>query len=57
MQTLNEELNPEVAPQFPAALRYTIEAANAEEGTIRKQWTSSIEHNAIHGSDDDTARF
>ena len=32
--------------------------ANAEEGTIRKKWASSIEHNAIHGSDaDDTARF
>ena len=31
---------------------------NAEEGTIRKRWASSIEHNAIHGSDaDDTARF
>ena len=31
--------------------------ANAEEGTIRKKWASSIEHNAIHGSDaDDTAR-
>jgi nucleoside-diphosphate kinase len=32
--------------------------ANAEAGTIRKKWASSIEHNAIHGSDaDDTARF
>ena len=32
--------------------------ANAKEGTIRKKWGSSIEHNAIHGSDaDDTARF
>jgi nucleoside-diphosphate kinase len=32
--------------------------ANAEEGTIRKKWASSMEHNAIHGSDaDDTARF
>jgi nucleoside-diphosphate kinase len=31
---------------------------NAEEGTIRKKWGSSIEHNAIHGSDaDETARF
>ena len=29
-----------------------------EEGTIRKKWASSIEHNAIHGSDaEDTARF
>jgi nucleoside-diphosphate kinase len=32
--------------------------ANAEEGTIRKKWASSIENNAIHGSDaEDTARF
>jgi nucleoside-diphosphate kinase len=32
--------------------------ANAEDGTIRKKWASSIEHNAIHGSDaEDTARF
>ena len=32
--------------------------ANAEEGTIRKKWGTSIDHNAIHGSDaDDTARF
>jgi nucleoside-diphosphate kinase len=32
--------------------------ANAEDGTIRKKWASSIEHNAIHGSDaDETARF
>ena len=32
--------------------------ASAEEGTIRKKWASSIEHNAVHGSDaDDTARF
>ncbi len=32
--------------------------ASAEEGTIRKKWASSIEHNAIHGSDaEDTARF
>lgn len=32
--------------------------ANAEEGTIRKKWASSIEHNAIHGSDaEETARF
>ncbi len=31
---------------------------NAKEGTIRKKWATSIEHNAIHGSDgDDTARF
>jgi nucleoside-diphosphate kinase len=32
--------------------------ANAEEGTIRKKWASTIEFNAIHGSDaDETARF
>jgi nucleoside-diphosphate kinase len=32
--------------------------ANAEEGTIRKKWASSVEYNAIHGSDaEDTARF
>jgi nucleoside-diphosphate kinase len=32
--------------------------ANAEEGTIRKKWAASIEHNAIHGSDaEETARF
>jgi nucleoside-diphosphate kinase len=32
--------------------------AKAAKGTIRKKWASSIERNAIHGSDaDDTARF
>ncbi|HLH10035.1 MAG TPA: nucleoside-diphosphate kinase [Terriglobales bacterium] len=32
--------------------------ANAAEGTIRKKWASSIEKNAVHGSDaEDTARF
>ena len=32
--------------------------ANAETGTIRKKWASSIEHNAVHGSDaEETARF
>jgi nucleoside-diphosphate kinase len=32
--------------------------ANAAEGTVRKKWASSIEANAVHGSDaDDTARF
>jgi nucleoside-diphosphate kinase len=36
----------------------TTNPANAAEGTIRKKWASSIERNAIHGSDaDDTARF
>ena len=32
--------------------------ANAEEGTIRKKFATSIEENAIHGSDaEDTAAF
>jgi len=32
--------------------------AKADEGTIRKRWASSIEKNAVHGSDaQDTARF
>jgi nucleoside-diphosphate kinase len=32
--------------------------ANADEGTIRKEFASSIEENAIHGSDaEDTATF
>ena len=32
--------------------------ANAEEGTIRKQFAGSIQENAIHGSDaEDTAAF
>ena len=32
--------------------------ANAEEGTIRKKFAESLEHNAIHGSDaTDTAAF
>jgi nucleoside-diphosphate kinase len=32
--------------------------AKAEEGTIRKKWATSIEQNAVHGSDaEDTARF
>jgi len=31
--------------------------ANAEAGTIRKKWASSIEANAVHGSDaEDTAK-
>ena len=44
-----------------ADLRHLMGAtnpANAEEGTIRRKWATSIEYNAIHGSDaDDTARF
>jgi nucleoside-diphosphate kinase len=44
-----------------ADLRQVMGATNpaqAAEGTIRKKWASSIEHNAIHGSDaDETARF
>ena len=40
------------------ALMGATNPAKAEEGTIRKKWASSIEHNAIHGSDaEDTARF
>jgi nucleoside-diphosphate kinase len=32
--------------------------AKAPEGTIRRKWGSSIEKNAVHGSDaEDTARF
>ena len=32
--------------------------ANAKEGTVRKKWASSIEANAVHGSDaEDTASF
>jgi len=32
--------------------------AKAADGTIRKKWGSSIEKNAVHGSDaEDTARF
>ncbi len=32
--------------------------ANATAGTVRKKWGSSIERNAVHGSDaEDTARF
>src|ERR1700752_4366311 len=32
--------------------------AQAEEATIRKNWATNIEHNAIHGSDAEaTARF
>jgi nucleoside-diphosphate kinase len=32
--------------------------ANAKEGSIREKWATSIESNAIHGSDaEDTARF
>jgi nucleoside-diphosphate kinase len=44
-----------------ADLREVMGATNpaqAAAGTIRKKWGSSIEHNAIHGSDaDETARF
>ena len=44
-----------------ADLRAVMGATNpaqAAEGTIRKKWASSIEHNAIHGSDaEETARF
>ena len=44
-----------------ADLREVMGATNpaqAAEGTIRKKWASSIEHNAVHGSDaEETARF
>ena len=44
-----------------ADLREVMGATNpaqAAEGTIRKKWASSIERNAIHGSDaEETARF
>ena len=44
-----------------ADLREVMGATNpaqAKEGPIRKKWASSIEHNAIHGSDaEETARF
>ncbi len=44
-----------------ADLREVMGATNpaqAAEGTIRKKWASSIEQNAIHGSDaEETARF
>ena len=44
-----------------ADLREVMGATNpaqAAEGTLRKKWASSIERNAIHGSDaDETARF
>jgi len=44
-----------------AGLREVMGATNpalAAEGTIRKKWASSIEHNAIHGSDaEETAHF
>src|SRR5262249_26309520 len=40
------------------ALMGATNPANAEEGSIRKQWATSIEHSAIHGSDaGETARF
>ena len=38
--------------------RLSISKAQAEEGTIRKKFASSIGENAIHGSDaEDTAAF
>jgi nucleoside-diphosphate kinase len=40
------------------AVMGATDPAKAEEGTIRKKWASSIEKNAVHGSDaEDTARF
>ena len=48
-----------LAPRLPSLQGRTVGIiTNAKEGTIRKKWAASIEHNAIHGSDaDDTARF
>src|SRR3979411_2255120 len=51
-------LGKEKAIAHPRKLMGATNPAKAEEGTIRKKWASSIEHNAIHGSDaDETARF
>ena len=49
-----------VTDQAPDFLRYLAETGLriGAEGTIRKKWASSIEHNAVHGSDaEETARF
>ena len=40
------------------ALMGATDPAKADAGTIRKKWASTIEKNAVHGSDaEDTARF
>src|ERR1700722_15644202 len=51
-------LEKENAIADPQKLMGATNPASAEEGTIRKKWASSIEQNAIHGSDaDDNASF
>ncbi|HTS57389.1 MAG TPA: nucleoside-diphosphate kinase [Terriglobales bacterium] len=51
-------LEKENAIQDLRQLMGSTNPADAAEGTIRKKWASSIEQNAIHGSDaEETARF
>ena len=51
-------LEKENAIQDLRKLMGSTNPADAAEGTIRKKWASSIEQNAIHGSDaEETARF
>ena len=51
-------LEKENAIQDLRKLMGSTNPADADEGTIRKKWATSIEQNAIHGSDaEETARF
>jgi nucleoside-diphosphate kinase len=51
-------LEKENAIQDLRKLMGSTNPADAAEGTIRKKWATSIEQNAIHGSDaEETARF
>jgi nucleoside-diphosphate kinase len=51
-------LEKENAIQDLRRLMGSTNPADADEGTIRKKWATSIEQNAIHGSDaEETARF
>ena len=51
-------LEKENAIQDLRRLMGSTNPADAAEGTIRKKWATSIEQNAIHGSDaEETARF
>jgi nucleoside-diphosphate kinase len=51
-------LEKENAIQDLRKLMGSTNPADAADGTIRKQWATSIEQNAIHGSDaEETARF
>jgi len=51
-------LEKENAIQDLRQLMGSTNPADAAEGTIRKKWATSIEQNAIHGSDaEETARF